>query len=81
MKNIALIALLAAAGLVQVAHAEKLHQANVVVSETSTTATTPSKKAQTDRVGTKSIGVPAIPCPEGTYLTPAGHCQPNFEVD
>ncbi len=81
MKNFVLIALLTAAGLVQVAHAEKLHQANVVVSETSTTTTTPSKKAQTDRVGTQSIGTPPDSCPKGYYRTPAGDCQPDFQFD
>ncbi|WP_248919627.1 hypothetical protein [Pseudomonas entomophila] len=52
MKKFALIALIATAGLIPVAHA----------------------------AGGWSP-VPAIPCPEGTYLTSAGHCQPPFDFD
>ncbi|MFJ4255388.1 hypothetical protein ACIP01_00355 [Pseudomonas monteilii] len=60
MKKIAFITLLAAAGLVQVAHAND---------------------AVSSEHGINSIGVPEIPCPEGTYLTPAGDCQPGFDFD
>ncbi|WP_283811812.1 hypothetical protein [Pseudomonas entomophila] len=44
MKKFALIALIATAGMIQIAHA-------------------------------------ADSCPEGTYLTPVGHCQPDWEFD
>ncbi|RII77737.1 hypothetical protein [Pseudomonas monteilii] len=66
MKKIAFITLLAAAGLVQIAHA------NDAVN---------SEQSQAGRGDIKSIGVPQIPCPEGTYLTPAGDCQPGFDFD
>ncbi|MFJ4156503.1 hypothetical protein ACIPZF_17100 [Pseudomonas sp. NPDC089752] len=49
MKKIALIALLATAGMAQVAYAQ--------------------------------FPPPSIECPAGTYPTPAGHCQPDFEFD
>lgn len=47
MKKLALIALLATAGLTQVAYAS----------------------------------VPEVPCPEGTYPTAVGLCQPAFDFD
>ncbi|MFJ2985366.1 MULTISPECIES: hypothetical protein [unclassified Pseudomonas] len=49
MKKIALIALLATAGLVQVAQAQN--------------------------------PPPPVACPEGTYPTPVGVCQPLFDFD
>ena len=66
MKKIAFITLLAAAGLVQVAHAN-----DAVFSE----------QPQADRGGVNSIGVPEIQCPEGTFLTPIGTCEPGFDFD
>ena len=64
MKKIAFITLLAAAGLVQVAHG------NDAVS---------NKQYYADRGGIMGIGVPPSECPEGTYPTPIGDCQPDFE--
>ncbi|MDF9619651.1 hypothetical protein P5705_18550 [Pseudomonas entomophila] len=52
MKKFALIALIASAGMIQVAHAA--YGWSTVLS---------------------------ISCPEGTYLTPVGHCQPEWEFD
>ncbi len=78
MKKIVLIALLTTVGLAQTAHADKPHEPGIVLSEAPTTS---SKKIQTDRVVTPRAGIPIVECPEGTYLTPAGHCQPDFEFD
>ncbi|WGV20023.1 hypothetical protein QIY50_22400 [Pseudomonas putida] len=64
MKKIAFITLLAAAGLVQVAHANDADS---------------SEQPQAGRTVIQSIGAPAPECPEGTYPTPIGHCQPDFE--
>lgn len=61
MKKIAFITLLAAAGLVPVAHAHDGEQPNA------------------DREVVTGVGVPPAECPEGTYPTPIGDCQPDFE--
>ncbi|MBF8670827.1 hypothetical protein IR012_23495 [Pseudomonas putida] len=64
MKKIAFIILLATAGLVQVAHANDADS---------------SEQPQAGRAVIMGIGVPEPECPEGTYPTPIGECQPDFE--
>ncbi|MFJ4457579.1 hypothetical protein ACIP1G_27350 [Pseudomonas sp. NPDC089392] len=66
MKKIAFITLLATAGLVQVAHG------NDAVS---------SEQPQAVRAAIQGIGVPQPECPEGSYMTPIGECQPDFEFE
>ncbi|MFV3289798.1 hypothetical protein ACNFBR_13725 [Pseudomonas sp. NY11955] len=66
MKKIAFITLLAAAGLVQVAHGN-----DVVTSE----------QLQMGRGEVNGVGVPEMPCPEGTFPTPVGGCSPDFDFD
>ncbi|MGY4527628.1 hypothetical protein [Pseudomonas sp. UBA4617] len=78
MKKIAFITLLAAAGLVQVAHGNEREEADTAVSETTASST---EQPEARRRTVRSIGVPDTPCPEGTYLTAAGHCNPSHEFD
>ncbi|MBK4996060.1 hypothetical protein IAE39_004234 [Pseudomonas sp. S37] len=64
MKKFAFVTLLAAAGLVQVAHGDD--------------AVT-HKQQQADHGVITGIGVPPIECDEGYVPTPIGDCQPGFE--
>lgn len=67
MQKIALIALLAMTGMAQVAHGGKSTQGGTV---------------ETATVVLFALGQLApIPCPEGTYMTPMGLCQPDFDFD
>ena len=76
MRKIAFITLLAAAGLVQVAHGNEPEEADTAVSEATAAATEqPEARRRTVR------SVPSTPCPEGTYLTEAGHRNPPFDFD
>ncbi|MBV4491741.1 hypothetical protein [Pseudomonas oryzicola] len=78
MKKIAIITLLAAAGLVQVAHGNEPEDADTAVSET-TAASTEQPEARRRTI--RSVGVPSTSCPDGTYPTGAGHCNPSYEFD
>lgn len=78
MKKIAFITLLATAGLVQIAHGNERDDAGPAVSETTASST---QQPEARRRTVRSVGVPSTPCPEGTYLTEAGHCNPSFEFD
>ena len=64
MKKIALITLLAAAGLVQVAHGDDAFF---------------SKLQHADRGIITGVGVPPTDCDDGYIPTPIGDCQPEFE--
>ncbi|MCG8291764.1 hypothetical protein [Pseudomonas entomophila] len=67
MKKTLLTLLLATASLAQVAHSKESVHAGTI---------------DTATVVLFGLGeVSPIPCPEGTYPTPEGLCQPEFDFD
>ncbi|CAK14930.1 hypothetical protein [Pseudomonas entomophila] len=67
MQKIALIALLATTGMTQVAYGSSAVLVGTI---------------DTAFVVLPALGqVSSIPCPEGTYMTPVGLCQPDFDFD
>ena len=67
MQKFALIALLATMGMTQVAQGSNAARVNTIDMTSSALF---------------ALGqVAPIACPEGTYITPVGLCQPDFDFD
>ncbi|WP_194791962.1 hypothetical protein [Pseudomonas sp. UFMG81] len=80
MKKYALIALLATAGLTQAAYSNAAaHGSNFDVETVPPFAQFDS--SVTENIQLSSLAVPSIDCPAGTYITPVGLCQPEFDFD
>ncbi|QVM93364.1 hypothetical protein JYG34_10240 [Pseudomonas entomophila] len=82
MQRIVSIALLATASLAQITHGdESMHSTDIELAATSPCirgdTVTPADNRPVGYVG----NIAPIQCPEGTFLTGAGHCQPSFEFD
>lgn len=80
MRKIATIALLAAASMLQFAHGKEPAQAGVVEG-VAISPFAPRNVTAAVNMPLASIGVPRVPCPEGTFRTPQGVCQPPFDFD
>lgn len=80
MRKIATIALLAAASVFQTALGKEPAQAGVAESET-ISPFVPRNATPAVSIRLASIGAPSVPCPEGTFRTRQGLCQPPFDFD
>jgi hypothetical protein len=69
------------AGVTQVAYANTVPS----VRQDASVVASPFAQHEINKAGISMLaslgGLPPIECPEGTYRTGAGHCQPDFDFD
>lgn len=80
MRKIATVALLAAASVLQVAYGQAPAQRDVAERE-GVSPFAPRNAGAAVSMRLASIGVPRMACPNGTFRTPMGLCQPAFDFD